>query len=88
MPEERHSLASAPTLMSSNCQGSLAATISATELKDEWLVERGACERVRDALSSAFHYFCAEKGCYVSREGEQLGGDLCLQEESVDGHRV
>lgn len=37
--------------------------------------ERGASERVRDPLS-AFPYFCAEKGWYVSHGGERLGGDL------------
>ena len=47
VPEQRHSLASAPTLVFSNCQGSLAATVWATELKEEWSVERGASERVR-----------------------------------------
>lgn len=71
-----HNLASATMLISSNCQGSLAVIISATELKEEWSLERAASKRVRDLLSSAFPYFCTEKGWYMSHEGEHLGGNL------------
>lgn len=41
----------------------------------------GVSERVRDPLSSAFPYFCAEKGWYVSHGGVSIWGEIFAEEE-------